>query len=67
MQVKLGELQDYVTLLTTLERKEFEDAAASFFEKVDHPIDKALKKSGIELSQIDQIELLGGGIRVPKI
>lgn len=50
MQVKLGELQDYVTLLTTLERKEFEDAAASFFEKVGHPIDKALKKSGIELS-----------------
>ena len=46
-QVKLGELQDYVTLLTTVERREFEGAAASFFEKVTHPIDQALKKSGL--------------------
>ena len=46
-QVKLGELQDYVTLLTSVERKDFEEAAASFFERVSHPIDQVLKKCGL--------------------
>lgn len=65
--MKLGELQDYVTLLTTIERKEFEDAAASFFDKVKVPVLDVLSKAGLKIEDIDQIELLGGGIRVPKV
>lgn len=65
--VKLGELADYVSLHTTIERKEFEDAAADFFSRVALPIEEALKKAGLTLDDIDQVEILGGGIRVPKI
>ena len=67
MQVKLGELQDYVTLLTMVERKEFEDASVKFFDKASIPIREALEKANISIDQLDTIELLGGGIRVPKI
>jgi hypoxia up-regulated 1 len=42
MQVKVGELADYVTLMTTIERKEFEDAAAPLFERAMSPIYTAL-------------------------
>ena len=45
--MKLGELMDEITLYTTVERKEFEDASISFFSRVTIPIDNALKKSGI--------------------
>jgi molecular chaperone DnaK (HSP70) len=40
--VKLGELADYVSLNTIIERKEFEDAAASYFARVAVPIEQAL-------------------------
>lgn len=53
MQVKLGELLDYVTLLTTVERKEFEDAGAAFFEKVMVPVHDVLSKAGMTVDQID--------------
>ena len=49
MQVKLGELQDYVTLLTMVERKEFEDASVKFFDKASIPIREALEKANISI------------------
>ena len=65
--VKVPELQDYVTLQFNLPREDFEAAGASFFERVTKPIDEALEKAGLTLDDIDQVELLGGGIRVPKV
>lgn len=66
-QIKIGELADYVSLNTIIERKEFEDAAEGFFARVIAPVEEVMKKAGITIDQIDQIELLGGGIRVPKV
>lgn len=60
-------MADYVSLFTTIERKDFEEAAAPLFERVTLPIEEALKRAGMSIDDIDQIELLGGGIRVPKI
>jgi molecular chaperone DnaK (HSP70) len=67
VQVKLGELADYVSLSTTVERKDFEEAAASFFKRVLDPVDAVIAKAGLTLDDVDQLELLGGGIRVPRI
>lgn len=67
MQIKIGELADYVSLITTIERSEFEEAAAPLFDRSVAPVLEALKKAGLTINDIDQIELLGGGIRVPKI
>jgi len=65
--VKVPELLDYVTLETTLQRTEFEEASASFFARVAAPAQEALKKAGLVAADLDKIELLGGGIRVPKV
>ena len=51
--VKLGELADYVSLHTTIERKEFEDAAASYFARVSAPIEEALTKAGLTFEDIE--------------
>lgn len=53
MQIKIGELADYVSLITTIERKDFEDAAAPLFERVVAPIHEALAKAGISIQDID--------------
>lgn len=67
VQVKLGELADYVTLSTVIERGEFEEKSADFFAKVMKPVEEVLSKAGLTIEEVDMVELLGGGIRVPKI
>lgn len=66
-QIKIGELADYVSLLTTIERKEFEDASQHLFDRVMGPVEDVLRKAGLTIDDVDQVELLGGGIRIPKI
>jgi hypoxia up-regulated 1 len=65
--IKLGELADYDSLNTIIERREFEEAASGFFARVAVPVEEALKKAGLTLEDIEQVEILGGGIRVPKV
>lgn len=49
MQIKIGELADYVSLITTIERKDFEEAAAPLFERVVAPIHAAMTKAGLSI------------------
>lgn len=65
--VKVPELLDYVTLQLSLERSEMEERAASLFARVTKPIEAALEKAGMKIEDIKQVELLGGGIRTPKV
>ena len=65
--VKVPELLDEVTLQLTLQRETLETEAAPFFEMVAQPALDAIKKAGLEPSDIDLVELLGGGVRVPKV
>jgi len=65
--VKVPELLDYVTLQLTLERTEMEEKATELFGRVTRPIDAALAKAGLSMDEIHQVELLGGGIRTPKV
>jgi len=64
--VKIPELQDYVTLQFDLERTVVEEAAADFFSRVKNPINEALAEAGLTMEDIDQVEILGGGVRTPK-
>jgi hypoxia up-regulated 1 len=65
--VKIPELLDYVTLKFELQREELEGKLTEFLAKVTGPIDSALSLANLTVSDIDQVELLGGGIRNPKI
>lgn len=65
--VKVPELLDYVTLRTIIERAEFEKKSHDLLAKVEHPVLDVLKKSGLSLDDIEQVEILGGGLRIPRV
>jgi hypoxia up-regulated 1 len=48
-------------------RTEFEDAASDLFARATLPIDEALKMAGMTVSDIHAVEILGGGVRMPKV
>lgn len=65
--VKIPELLDYVTLQTDLKREEVEAAAEELFKRAPIPAEEALKNAGLTIEDIDEIEIIGGGVRTPKI
>jgi len=65
--VKVEQLHDGVDLVTKITRSEFESECAELFAKVTAPIDDALRMANLSLKQVNSVELLGGGVRIPKI
>lgn len=53
---------DYV-----LTRAKFENLCADLFNKTMAPVDSVLKESKLSKSQIDEVVLVGGSTRIPKI
>jgi molecular chaperone DnaK len=54
-------------LVKKLTRAKFEQLADSLFERCLKPCDQALKDAGISPSQIDEVILVGGSTRIPKV
>jgi hypoxia up-regulated 1 len=54
-------------MYTKITRAEFEEASADLFSRVTLPIDKALAVAGLTLEDIHAVELLGGGVRMPRM
>merc|ERR1712060_870010 len=48
-------------------RAKFESICAYLFDKTMAPVEKVIKDSGISKSKIDEIVLVGGSTRIPKI
>ena len=48
-------------------REEFEPTFTHFKERLEKVVKKVLKEANMELKDIDDIELMGGALRVPKI
>lgn len=48
-------------------RDELEAAAKDTYDRVAQPAIEALTKANLTASEIDQIELIGGGVRIPKV
>jgi len=65
--VKVPELLDYITLRTVLDRTDFEHNSKHLLDRISKPVDDSLAKAGLSLSDIDQVEILGGGLRIPKV
>ena len=55
---------DYVETLT---RARFEELNSDLFRKTMIPVQKVIKDSGLSKSEIDDIVLVGGSTRIPKI
>jgi hypoxia up-regulated 1 len=48
-------------------RDEFETISSDIFDRVYRPIETLLSRANITVSQLNQVELLGGSVRIPKI
>lgn len=54
-------------LVKKLTRSKFEQLADSLFERCLKPCEAALKDAGLSTSQIDEVILVGGSTRIPKV
>ena len=54
-------------LVKKLSRAKFEQLADNLFERCLKPCEKALKDAGMSASQIDEVILVGGSSRIPKV
>jgi molecular chaperone DnaK len=54
-------------LVKKLTRARFEQLADSLFERCLKPCEQALKDAGVSASQIDEVILVGGSTRIPKV
>jgi molecular chaperone DnaK len=54
-------------LVKKLSRSKFESLADSLFERCLKPCEAALKDAGLSAAQIDEVILVGGSTRIPKV
>jgi len=52
---------------TTISRAKFEELNLDLFKKTLVPVTQVLKDSGVSKSQVDQVILVGGSTRIPRI
>lgn len=54
-------------LQITLTRAKFEEICDSLFERIKQPVLTALKDAGLSTGEIDEVVLVGGSSRIPKV
>jgi molecular chaperone DnaK len=54
-------------LVINLTRAKFEAMSAALFDKVLEPCRRALKNSKLDIKEIDEVVLVGGSTRIPKV
>ncbi len=54
-------------LNTELSRAKFEELCSDLFKRVETPVKNAIKDSKIDISKIDEVILVGGSSRIPKV
>ncbi|KAJ2610998.1 Heat shock protein ssb1 [Coemansia sp. RSA 1365] len=65
--VEVDSLFDGVDYQANLTRAKFEELNASLFQKTMEPVEKVLKDAGVGKSEVDDIVLVGGSTRIPKV
>lgn len=65
--VEIDSLCDGVDFYSTITRARFEDLCGDLFRKTMEPVEKVLRDSSSSKSSIDEIVMVGGSTRIPKI
>ena len=52
---------------SSIKRQEFEELAGDFFLRAAKPLQHILQRNGLSAADIQAVELLGGGSRIPKL
>lgn len=65
--IELDALFDQTDYNTTISRAKFEDMNMDYFRKCMDPVERVLRDSKLSKSQIDEVVLVGGSTRIPKV
>ncbi|KAJ1648593.1 Heat shock protein ssb1 [Coemansia asiatica] len=65
--IEVDSLFDGVDYQATITRAKFEELNSTHFQKTIDPVAQVLKDSGIAKSEVDDIVLVGGSTRIPKV
>jgi len=67
VMVGIEELAYDIDFSKKIERSEFEEECGHLFSKVIPPIEEVLKKANLSASDLDLVEIIGGGVRIPHV
>merc|ERR1711912_215265 len=67
VRVEIESLYDGIDFSETLTRARFEELCADLFKKTLGPVQKAMDDSELKKTEIDEIVLVGGSTRIPKV
>jgi len=65
--LEIDSLHEGVDFYTSITRARFEDLCSDLFKKTIDHVAKAIADSGLDKSKIDEVVLVGGSSRIPKI
>merc|ERR1711998_593052 len=65
--IEIDSLFEGVDFNSTITRARFEDMNMDYFRKCMEPVEKVLKDSKVSKSQVNEVVLVGGSTRIPKI
>jgi len=65
--IEIDSLFDGIDFNATITRARFEDLCMDFFKKCMDPCEKVLRDSKISKGEVDEIVLVGGSTRIPKV
>lgn len=65
--IELDSLFQGIDYMTTMTRARFEDLASDFFRKTMAPVTQVLQDAKMSKGQVDEVVLVGGSTRIPKI
>ncbi|KAL0225998.1 hypothetical protein P9112_013322 [Eukaryota sp. TZLM1-RC] len=66
-RIEIDALYEGIDFSYTLTRAKFEELNMDLFKKTLRPVDRVLKDAGIDKSEVNEIVLVGGSTRIPKI
>ena len=65
--IEVDSLFDGIDYNATITRARFEDLCMDYFKKCMDPCEKVLKDANISKNQVDEVVLVGGSTRIPKV
>ena len=65
--VEIDALYEGIDFNATITRARFEDMCSDLFRKTFEPVEKVLRDAKLSKNQVDEIVLVGGSTRIPKI
>ncbi|CCD22318.1 uncharacterized protein NDAI_0A01600 [Naumovozyma dairenensis CBS 421] len=65
--VEIDSLYEGIDFYTSITRARFEELCADLFRSTLEPVEKVLRDSKLDKSQVNEIVLVGGSTRIPKV